>query len=155
MGFVLLSVIIYGFLNFKKSKLDKKQRFVFGFLMLILLWGFVAMIGPRLSLNGKYLGIPLKAGWDAWSGYANYGKNSFTVDKWSKVSDYKSVQPSDFFFLAPNQNGAGGVGHVGIIAGTPDAKGNVKVIDQNWDGKGNRERIVNISKINGVLRPKV
>jgi CHAP domain len=101
------------------------------------------------------LKIPLKAGWNAWDGYANYGKNAFGTDKWDKVQDFKSLQPGDLFFVAPNKNGAGGVGHVGIVKSAPDKDGNITVVDSNWEGQPLRERKTSINKINGVLRAKI
>lgn len=58
-GFILLIVAIFGLIQSRKSKLNTQDRFFYGFIVCILLWGIIAVLGPRLSINGKYLGIPL------------------------------------------------------------------------------------------------
>ena len=58
-GFILLIVVTYGIKKLRKSSLTKKERQIFHFFMLLLGWGIIAVLGPRLSLNGKYLAIPL------------------------------------------------------------------------------------------------
>lgn len=58
-GFVLMTAIFYGLYRFSKAKLNKTQNFVSGFMILLGIWGFIAILGPRLSINGKYLAIPL------------------------------------------------------------------------------------------------
>lgn len=58
-GFVLLSIVIFGVILFRKEKLSKRERHISQFMFLLLLWGFIAALGPRLSINGKYLAIPL------------------------------------------------------------------------------------------------
>lgn len=58
-GFILLGVSIFGAYKLKKSKLKKSNKFISGFLILMFLWGFMAIFGPRLTINGKYLAIPL------------------------------------------------------------------------------------------------
>jgi len=58
-GYILLFVSIFGAYKLNKSKLTKKDKYLKGFLLLLLVWGIVAVLGPRLTINGKYLATPL------------------------------------------------------------------------------------------------
>lgn len=58
-GFILLSVSLFGAYQLKKTKLNKKENYVKGFILLMFFWGLIAILGPRLSINGKYLAVPL------------------------------------------------------------------------------------------------
>lgn len=58
-GFILMGISIFGAYRLRKSPLTKSNKFLSGFLILIFLWGMIAILGPRLSINGKYLAIPL------------------------------------------------------------------------------------------------
>lgn len=57
-GFVLLILSAYGFLQLSKGK-NEKQKLNQNLMILLLAWGFIAMLGPRLAVNGNYLGFPL------------------------------------------------------------------------------------------------
>ena len=58
-GYILLLVSLFGAYKLRKTKLSKHDKFLRGFLILLLIWGIIAVLGPRLSINGKYLAIPL------------------------------------------------------------------------------------------------
>jgi len=58
-GYVLLFLSLFGAYILNKTKLTKKDRYIKGFLFLVLAWGIVAVLGPRLSINGRYLATPL------------------------------------------------------------------------------------------------
>ncbi len=58
-GFILLGVSIFGAYQLKKSKINKSNRYISGFLILMFIWGLIAIFGPRLIINGRYLAIPL------------------------------------------------------------------------------------------------
>lgn len=58
-GFILMSISILGFFKLRKKKLTQKEQYVNGFMILLFIWGFIAILGPRLSINGKYLATPL------------------------------------------------------------------------------------------------
>jgi hypothetical protein len=58
-GFILLIVALYGGFKLKHSKLNNKEKSIFGFIIVLLIWGIIAIFGPRLAINGNYLGIPL------------------------------------------------------------------------------------------------
>lgn len=58
-GFVFLATSIFGVHILKKTKLNKADKFICGFMVFMFLWGMIAILGPRLSINGKYLAIPL------------------------------------------------------------------------------------------------
>ena len=58
-GYILLFVSLFGAYTLKKTKLDKKDQYIKGFLLLLLAWGIIAVLGPRLTINGNYLGTPL------------------------------------------------------------------------------------------------
>lgn len=58
-GLILLLVSAYGLAKLKYSKLNNKEKSLLGFILLLLVWGIIASLGPRLAINGTYLGIPL------------------------------------------------------------------------------------------------
>jgi len=58
-GYILLSISLFGAYKLKKAKLNKQDKFIKGFLVLLLAWGLIAVLGPRLSINGRYLATPL------------------------------------------------------------------------------------------------
>jgi len=58
-GFILLSISIFGAYTLKRSKLSKQEKYLNQFLLIILGWGIIAALGPRLTINGKYLATPL------------------------------------------------------------------------------------------------
>lgn len=58
-GFILLGIVIFGVFQLKKTKLEKRQQFMKGFMLLMFAWGMIAILGPRLSINGRYLALPL------------------------------------------------------------------------------------------------
>ena len=58
-GYIILFVSLFGAYKLNKTKLTKKDQYIKGFLLLLLVWGIVAVLGPRLSINVKYLATPL------------------------------------------------------------------------------------------------
>lgn len=103
------------------------------------------------------IGIKTAPAGNAWDMFKNFGSNGLTDKQFTKIDSPQKngVQAGDAFFLAPNQNGAGGVGHTGYIKTAPDKNGNVTVVDSNWNGGKIQERSINIKNINGILRPKI
>jgi len=58
-GYIFLFVSLFGAHTLSKTKLTKKNQLIKEFLLLLLAWGIIAVLGPRLSINGKYLATPL------------------------------------------------------------------------------------------------
>lgn len=58
-GFVFMALIFFGVFALNKTKLTQRDKFINGFMWLMFIWGMIAILGPRLSINGKYLAIPL------------------------------------------------------------------------------------------------
>ncbi len=58
-GYVLLFISIFGAYKLNKTKLTRQDTYIKGFLLLMLVWGIIAVLGPRLSINGRYIATPL------------------------------------------------------------------------------------------------
>ncbi len=58
-GFILLFITLFGLVKLIKKKKTKQEKYFANFILLLLIWGLIAILGPRLSINGKYLAIPL------------------------------------------------------------------------------------------------
>ena len=58
-GWFLLAASIAGVIVWNRKKLPKKQKRLGVFMIVLLLWGVLAALGPRLIVNGTYYGTPL------------------------------------------------------------------------------------------------
>lgn len=58
-GFTVIVLFLLGFFNFSKFTISHKITRKSGFFLLLMIFGFVSSLGPRLSVNGFYTEIPL------------------------------------------------------------------------------------------------